>query len=65
MIDSLSIIFDSLDLSWIDSSSEIAISDAYTQILSLFPNLKTVFQEGVKNDPEEFQRTKKHITAKN
>lgn len=61
MIDPLSIVFDSLDLSWIDSSSEIATSDAYNQILSLFPNLETVFQEGVKNDPEEFQRTIRHI----
>lgn len=61
MIEPLSIVFDNLDLSWIDSSSEIATSNAYTQLLSLFPNLRSVFQEGIKNDPEEFQRTIRHI----
>ncbi|MHA2035931.1 MAG: hypothetical protein ACW98X_05825 [Promethearchaeota archaeon] len=61
MINPLSKIFESLDLSWIDSSSEIASSDAYTQIISLFPNLRPIFQEGVKNDKEEFQRTIRHI----
>lgn len=61
MIESLSKLFDSLELSWIDSSSEIDKSDAYTQVLSIFPNLRTVFQDGTKNDPEEFQRTIRHI----
>jgi hypothetical protein len=50
-----------LELSWIDSSSEITRSDAYTQILSLFPNLQIVFQDGIKNDSEEYQRTIRHI----
>ena len=61
MIESLSKLFNSLELSWIDSSSEIARSEAYTQILSVFPNLRTVFQDGIKNDQEEFQRTIRHI----
>jgi len=61
MIESLSKLFNSLELSWIDSSSEIATSNAYTQILSLFPNLRLIFQDGMKNDPEEFQRTIRHI----
>jgi hypothetical protein len=50
-----------LELSWIDTSSEIATSNAYTQILSIFPNLKDIFQDGLKNDPEEYQRTIRHI----
>ncbi|MHA1931494.1 MAG: hypothetical protein ACW96X_03085 [Promethearchaeota archaeon] len=61
MIESLSKLFSDLELSWIDSSSEIATSSAYTQILSLFPNLRLFFQDGIKNDPEEFQRTIRHI----
>jgi len=61
MIESLSKLFNSLELSWIDSSSEIARSDAYTQLLSIFPNLRTIFQDGIKNDLEEFQRTIRHI----
>ncbi|MHA2180862.1 MAG: hypothetical protein ACXAAH_05510 [Promethearchaeota archaeon] len=61
MIKSLSKLFSDLELSWIDSSSEIATSSAYTQILSLFPNLRIIFQDGRKNDPEEFQRTIRHI----
>ncbi|MCK4287096.1 MAG: hypothetical protein KAX18_12880, partial [Candidatus Lokiarchaeota archaeon] len=61
MIESLSNLFNSLELSWIDSSSEIASSNAYTQLLSLFPNLRAIFQDGIRNDPEEFQRTIRHI----
>ena len=61
MIESLSRLFGGLELSWIDSSSEIATSNAYTQILSQFPNLRIIFQDGQKNDSEEFQRTIRHI----
>ena len=61
MIESLSKLFNSVELSWIDTSSEIASSNAYTQLLSLFPNLRAIFQDGIKNDPEEFQRTIRHI----
>ncbi len=61
MIESLSKLFNSLDLSWIDSSSEIESSDAYAQILSIFPNLNSIFQEGRNKDNDEFQRTIRHI----
>ncbi len=61
MMESLSKIFNILELSWIDSSSEIETSDAYTQILSIFPNLRSVFQEGRNKDNDEFQRTIRHI----
>jgi len=61
MIESLSKLFNSLDLSWIDSSSEIESSDAYTHILSIFPNLTSIFQEGRSRDNDEFQRTIRHI----
>jgi hypothetical protein len=61
MIESLSTLFNSLDLSWIDTSSEIVSSNAYSEILTLFPNLKEILQDGLKNDPDEFQRTIRHI----
>jgi hypothetical protein len=61
MMESLSKIFNILELSWIDSSSEIETSDTYSQILSIFPNLRTIFQDGKNKDNDEFQRTIRHI----
>ncbi len=61
MIDPLAQIFDNLDLTWIDSSKEIIESQACTALLSIFPNLEQIFQEGIKNDKDEFIRTIRHI----
>ena len=61
MIEALAHIFDNLDLTWIDSSKEIIKSPAYTELLSIFPNLEQIFQEGINNDKDEFIRTIKHI----
>jgi hypothetical protein len=61
MIESLAHIFDNLDLTWIDSSKEILTSQIYTDLLSIFPNLKGIFQEGENNDNDEFLRTIRHV----
>jgi len=61
MIESLNKIFSNLDLSWIDTYNEITESKVYTQLVSIFPNLVKIFQEGRDNDKDEFQRTIRHI----
>ena len=57
---SLAQIFDNIDLSWIDSSKGIINSQLYFDLLSIFPNLEPIFQEGIKNDKDEFIRTIRH-----
>lgn len=61
MIDSIANIFDGLNLSWIDSSSDIINSKPYLDLLSIFPNLQPIFQDGKKEDEVEFSRTINHI----
>ncbi|MFW9895209.1 MAG: hypothetical protein ACFFD7_05330 [Candidatus Thorarchaeota archaeon] len=61
MIDALFNIFDNLELSWIDSSTDVIESKEYFTLLSIFPNLKVIFQEGQVKDEDEFQRTIRHI----
>jgi len=61
MIKSLYKIFNNLDLSWIDTYNEITESMIYTQLISIFPNLENIFQEGRDKDKDEFQRTIRHI----
>ncbi len=61
MIESLAQIFDTLDLTWIDSSKDILTSQAYTDLQSIFPNLKGIFQEGEINDKDEYLRTIRHV----
>jgi len=61
MIDKLNNIFSNLELSWIDSYSKIDSSNDYLHLISIFPNLEQIFQDGNKNDREEFQRTVRHI----
>lgn len=61
MIDSLYKIFQDLELSWIDSSKEIINTQKYRDLLSIFPNLNSIFQDGREMDDEEFNRTIKHI----
>ena len=61
MIDKLNNIFSNLELSWIDSYSKIDSSNDYLHLISIFPNLEQLFQDGNKNDREEFQRTVRHI----
>ena len=61
MIDKLHNIFSNLELSWIDSYSEIDKSNDYNRLLSIFPNLEKIFQDGNNREKEEFQRTVRHI----
>lgn len=61
MIKSLYKIFEKIELSWIDDFNEITSSKEYSQVISIFPNLKSIFQEGKEKDKEEFQRTIRHI----
>ena len=61
MIKSLHKLFENIELDWIDSYNEITVSEQYFQLISIFPNLKNIFQEGKEKDKEEFQRTIRHI----
>ena len=61
MIEKLHNIFSNLELSWIDSYSEIDKSNDYNRLLSIFPNLEKIFQDGNDREKEEFQRTVRHI----
>ncbi len=61
MILSLTKIFEDIDLSWIDSSKDLTISSKYNDLLSIFPNLKGIFQDGIINDKPEFHRTINHV----
>ena len=54
-------IFEKIELSWIDNFKEITVSEEFSQLVSIFPNLKAILQEGKKKDKEEFQRTIRHI----
>ncbi|MFX1345760.1 MAG: hypothetical protein ACFFAI_11685 [Promethearchaeota archaeon] len=61
MIDKLYNIFSNLELSWIDSYSKIDSSKDYLHLISIFPNLEQIFQDGNEREREEFQRTVRHI----
>jgi len=61
MIEELTKIFSKLDLSWIDSFEDIDVSNELFEILTNFPNLKQIFQEGKVKDEGEFKRTVRHI----
>ena len=61
MINSLHKLFEDIDLDWIDNSNEITDSKVYNQLISIFPNLENIFQEGSLSEKEEFQRTIRHI----
>ncbi|KKN20570.1 hypothetical protein LCGC14_0934240 [marine sediment metagenome] len=61
MIEVLSKIFSKLDLSWIDSIEEIDASREFFEVLTNFPNLMPIFQEGKVIDEGEFKRTVRHI----
>lgn len=61
MIKSLYKLFKGIDLDWIDNSNEITESKAYFQLISIFPNLEHLFQEGSVKEKDEFQRTIQHI----
>jgi len=62
MINSLAHLFNNLELSWIDSSKkDLKDSKEYQELLSIFPNLQQVFQQGQIEDDFEFRRTIQHV----
>jgi len=61
MLDSLNNLFNSIELSWIDSVGNIDNSDEFINLLLIFPNLKRIFQEGRERNRDEIQRTIRHI----
>ncbi|MFX0028388.1 MAG: hypothetical protein ACFE8B_04220 [Candidatus Hermodarchaeota archaeon] len=61
MINSLHKLFNKIELSWIDNYNEIANSPEYSQLISIFPNLKNIFQIGIQKDKDEYHRTLRHI----
>ncbi|MFX1380129.1 MAG: hypothetical protein ACFFA4_13665 [Promethearchaeota archaeon] len=61
MIDSLNKLFNSISLSWIDSVDNIENSKEFIALLTIFPNLKRIFQDAIKKNRAEIQRTVRHI----
>ncbi|MFW9820832.1 MAG: hypothetical protein ACFFE5_14585 [Candidatus Thorarchaeota archaeon] len=61
MLNSLNQLFKNIELSWIDSKTNIDNSDEFFRLKSIFPNLKGVLQNAQENNREELQRTIKHI----
>jgi len=61
MLESLDALFNSIDLSWIDSVDNIDNSDEFANLLLIFPNLKRIFQEAQEKNRDEIQRTIRHI----
>ncbi len=61
MIDLLSILFNNIELSWIDSVTDIDTSDEFYDLISIFPNLKRIFQDAREKNRDELQRTIRHI----
>ena len=55
-------LFEGIDLVWCDNpEKEIQKSTNYQKLLDIFPNLQSLFQEGLERDPFEFYRTMRHI----
>lgn len=61
MIDLLSRLFNNIELSWIDSVTDIDNSDEFYDLISIFPNLKRIFQDAREKNRDEIQRTIRHI----
>jgi len=61
MLDSLSKLFEEIELSWIDSIASIDESDEFSILISIFPNLERIFYDFRDRNKDEFQRTIKHI----
>ncbi len=61
MLDSLKKIFNAIELSWIDSVTNIESTDEFSNLMSIFPNLKGIFQDAQEKNRDEFQRTIRHI----
>lgn len=61
MLDLLYELFKNIELSWIDSVTEIDTSNEFNSLVSIFPNLKEIFQDAKEKNRDEIQRTIRHI----
>lgn len=61
MIKELQKLFKTITLSDIDSIKDIMNNQVYLEFTSLYPNLKNISVLGKERDPQEFNRTVKHI----
>ncbi|MFW9987516.1 MAG: hypothetical protein ACFFC3_02585 [Candidatus Odinarchaeota archaeon] len=61
MLESLKELFKKIELSWIDSVADIDDSSEFYKLISIFPNLKIIFQDAQEKNKEELQRTVRHI----
>jgi len=61
MLDSLRKLFKKIELSWIDSVEDIDNSNEFNALISIFPNLKKIFQDAREKNRDELQRTIRHI----
>ncbi|MFW9971252.1 MAG: hypothetical protein ACFFDF_13750 [Candidatus Odinarchaeota archaeon] len=61
MLKSLIRLFNKIDLTWIDSVSNIDNSEEYFELLSIFPNIKEIFKDAQEKNRDELQRTITHI----
>ncbi len=61
MLESLKDLFKNIKLSWIDSIADIDVSSEFYTLISIFPNLKKIFQEAREENKDEIQRTIRHI----
>jgi len=61
MLDSLSKLFNDIELYWIDSTANIDESGELSNLLSIFPNLESIFHDFRARNKDEFQRTIRHI----
>ncbi len=61
MIELLSKLFKNIELSWIDSVTDIDNSNEFYDLISIFPNLKKIFQDARERNKDELQRTIRHV----
>ncbi|MFX1504255.1 MAG: hypothetical protein ACFFDH_25065 [Promethearchaeota archaeon] len=61
MLDILEKLFKNIELSWIDSIESIDRTQEFITLISIFPNLKDIFQDAKAKNKDEFQRTIRHI----
>ena len=61
MIKDLHILFNKITLTDIDSLGDIVNTHLFLKFVSLYPNLKEILVFGKERDPQEFNRTVKHI----
>ncbi|MFX1364552.1 MAG: hypothetical protein ACFFCE_12010 [Promethearchaeota archaeon] len=61
MLDLLEKLFQNIELSWVDSVENIDITQEFISLISIFPNLKDIFQNAKAKNKDEFQRTIRHI----